>query len=110
MRRFAGAIGHALGRKSFGETRTAAALGTVGCFFMSITAPAQAQNPSYDYAAVVQEICRQYAAAQTALPYDTMYAQCMFARGIRVPGFTPSPDSPGYQGELPGAATHNGGY
>jgi len=61
-------------------------------------------NPgaNYDRAAVVQVICRQYAAAQRALPYDTMYAQCMYARGYRVPGFSLSPNSPGYQGELPG--------
>ena len=110
MRRFAGAIGHALGRKSLGRTRITASLATLNYLLMSIAAPAQGQNRSYDYAAVVRGICRQYAAAQTGLPYDTMYAQCMFARGIRVPGFTPSPDSPGYQGELPGAATHNGGY
>jgi hypothetical protein len=30
-----------------------------------------------DYSAVVQQICRQYAAAQHGLPYDTMYARCM---------------------------------
>ena len=39
---------------------------------------------------------------------QSMYAQCMYARGYRVPGFSPSPDSPGYQGELPGPAAHNG--
>ena len=64
---------------------------------------------AYDRAAVVKEICRQYAAAQTGIPIDAMYAQCMFARGYRVPGFAPSPDLPGYQGELPGPAAHNGG-
>jgi hypothetical protein len=41
------------------------------------------------------------------MPYDTMYAQCMYARGYRVPGFSPSPDSPGYQAELPGPALYN---
>jgi len=70
---------------------------------------AQEPKQPYDYSAVVQQICRQYAAAQHGLPYDTMYAQCMYARGYRVPGFSPSPDSPGYQGELPGPAAHNGG-
>jgi hypothetical protein len=71
---------------------------------VSIAVAAFAQEPKqpYDYSAVVQQICRQYAAAQHGLPYDTMYAQCMYARGYRVPGFSPSPDSPGYQGELPG--------
>ena len=62
----------------------------------------------YDHAALTQAICRQYAAAQKAMPFETMYAQCMYARGYRVPGFSPSPDSPGYQGELPGPALHNG--
>jgi hypothetical protein len=72
---------------------------------------AVAQNPvqPHDAASVVQAICRQYAAAQHALPYETMYAQCMFARGYAVPGFSPSPDSPGYQGPLPGPFTHGGG-
>ena len=59
--------------------------------------------------AMQEHLCRQYAAAQRGMPYDTMYAQCMYARGYRVPGFSPSPDSPGYQGELPGPAAHNGG-
>ncbi|MBV9686917.1 MAG: hypothetical protein JO096_06875 [Alphaproteobacteria bacterium] len=51
----------------------------------------------YDPAAVTSAICRGYAAAQHALPYDTMYAQCMYARGYIVPGFSPSANSPGYQ-------------
>jgi len=70
---------------------------------------AQGQSERYDAASVVQAICRQYAAAQHALPYETMYAQCMYARGYVVPGFSPSPDSPGYQGPLPGPFTHGGG-
>jgi len=64
---------------------------------------------AYNRAAIVRQICRQYAASQTAVSVDTMYAQCMFARGYRVPGFVPSPNSPRYQGELPGPAAHNGG-
>ncbi len=59
---------------------------------------------------VAEAICRQYAAAQHALPYETMYAQCMYARGYVVPGFSPSPDSPGYQGELPGPGAIGGGH
>jgi hypothetical protein len=59
---------------------------------------------------VAEAICRQYAAAQHALPYDIMYAQCMYARGYVVPGFSPSPDSPGYQGELPGPGAIGGGH
>lgn len=76
---------------------------------IAVAAFAQEPKQPYDYSAVVQQICRQYAAAQHGLPYDTMYAQCMYARGYRVPGFSPSPDSPGYQGELPGPTAHNGG-
>jgi hypothetical protein len=64
---------------------------------------------AYNRLAVTQAICRQYAAMQRALPYDTMYAQCMYARGYRVPGLSPSPDSPGYQGELPGPPAHKWG-
>jgi hypothetical protein len=77
--------------------------------FIEVAAFAQEPKQPYDYSAVVQQICRQYAAAQHGLPYDTMYAQCMYARGYRVPGFSPSPSSPGYQGELLGPAAHNGG-
>jgi hypothetical protein len=64
----------------------------------------------YDPAAAVAAICRGYAAAQHALPYDIMYAQCMYARGYVVPGFSPSPNSPGYQGELPGPGAIGGGH
>jgi hypothetical protein len=70
---------------------------------------AAAQTVTSPQIAIVEAICRQYAAAQHALPYDTMYAQCMYARGYVIPGFSPSPDSPGYQGELPGPATIGGG-
>src|ERR1700730_18595048 len=63
----------------------------------------------HDQAAATKAICRQYAAAQRGMPYETMYAQCMYARGYRVPGFAPSPNAPGYQGELPGPAAHDGG-
>ena len=79
-------------------------------WLLAATAARGQTNPgANDRAAVVQAVCRQYAAAQTGMPVDTMYAQCMYARGYRVPGFSPSPNSPGYQGELPGPATHNGG-
>ena len=85
-----------------------AALAAVGT---ALTGPAVfAQNRSADYAAVVQRICQGYAAAQHALPYETMYAQCMYARGYVVPGFSPSPASPGYQGELPGPGAIGGGH
>src|SRR5215831_16614641 len=80
-------------------------------WFITATAAIAQTGPGvgYDRAALTEAICRQYAAAQRAMPYDTMYAQCMYARGYRVPGFSPSPNSPGYQGELPGPAAHNGG-
>jgi hypothetical protein len=65
---------------------------------------------AYDPAAAVAAICRKYAAAQHALPYETMYVQCMYARGYVVPGFSPSPASPGYQGELPGPGAIGGGH
>ena len=74
------------------------------------TPEAQKAGEVYDRGAVVASICRGYAAAQHALPYDTMYAQCMYARGYVVPGFSPSPDSPGYQGELPGPGAIGGGH
>jgi hypothetical protein len=83
--------------------------------FVAVTASgigvsALAQSQSYDPAAVTQQICEGYAAAQHALPYATMYAQCMYARGYLVPGFSPSPDSPGYQGEMPGPGAIGGGH
>src|ERR1700726_3789260 len=63
------------------------------------TVPAtKAAGEVYDRTAATAAICRGYAAAQHALPYDTMYAQCMYARGYIVPGFSPSPDSPGFRG------------
>jgi hypothetical protein len=88
--------------------RAAAAVAMWLCTANGALAQTQSRRP--DYVAVVEEICRRYAAAQHALPYETMYAQCMFARGLRVPGFSPSPNSPGYQGELSGPAAHNGGF
>ena len=81
-------------------------------WFMAGTAASPQTGPGvgYDRAAQTEAICRQYAAAQRGLPYDTMYAQCMYARGYVVPGFSPSPDSPGYQGELPGPGAIGGGH
>jgi hypothetical protein len=70
-------------------------------FMAGAAASAQTGGVGYDCAALTQAICRQYATAQRGMPYETMYAQCMYARGYRVPGFSPSPDSPGYQGEMP---------
>src|SRR5262249_31680481 len=90
-------------------SRASCASGVLFWLFTGVANGQTGPGVGYDPAAVVQAICRQYATAQHGLPYDTMYAQCMYARGYRVPGFTPSPNAPGYQGELPGPATHNGG-
>jgi hypothetical protein len=101
-----GVIG--LERRKFGAFRLALAIAMV---VAGRTIPtAEAAGEVYDRAATVAAICRGYASAQHALPYDTMYAQCMYARGYVVPGFSPSPDSPGYQGELPGPGAIGGGH
>jgi hypothetical protein len=62
----------------------------------------QGPNVGYDHAALIQAICRQYAAAQKAMPYDTMYAQCMYARATecRVPRRRPTL---GFRGTAPSA-------
>jgi hypothetical protein len=60
-------------------------------WFIAGTAASAQTGPGVDYdrAALTQAICRQYAAAQRTMPYEMMYAQCMSARGYRVPGFSP---------------------
>ena len=95
-------------RASFRVEPVAFAMGIIVVGLTILPVPAAGQN--YDPAAVTSALCRGYAAAQRALPYDTMYAQCMYARGYIVPGFTPSPNSPGYQGELPGPGAIGGGH
>ena len=78
---------------------------TVIVFLCTGTAAQRASQP-YNYAASVEEICRQYAAAQTGMPVDLMFNQCMSERHCRV-----SPGSAGYQCEMPGPMTwHGGGY
>jgi hypothetical protein len=71
-------------------------------------AKAQTAASGQSYAAIVDQICRRYAEAQRAQPVDVMYAQCMYARGYVVPGYSASPNSPGYQGPLLGPATIGG--
>ena len=61
------------------------------------------------YASAADQICRRYADLQKAQAADLMYDQCMYARGYLVRGFSPSPDTPGYQGPLLGPATIGGG-
>jgi hypothetical protein len=79
------------------------------CLTSSGLAKAQNAAAAESYAAVIEQICRRYAAAQRAQPVGVMYAECMYARGYLVPGYTPSPNSPGYQGPLLGPATIGGG-
>jgi hypothetical protein len=98
----------AASRGSFGGVCPLAVVAAVTSSCIGVSALAQGQ--SYDPAAVVQQVCQGYAAAQHALPYATMYAQCMYARGYLVPGFSPSPDSLGYQGEMPGPGAIGGGH
>jgi hypothetical protein len=59
---------------------------------------------TYDRAALIQAICRQYAVAQSGMPADLMFNQCMSERHCWV-----SPGSSGYQCELPGPMTWRGG-
>lgn len=49
-----------------------------------------------DSVAVIESICRQYAAALTDMPTDLMFKQCMFERHCR-----PVPSPPGYWCEPP---------
>jgi hypothetical protein len=80
----------------------------IGAFVLMLCfapcAVANAQSPAF-----ADQICRRYAEAQRAQPVEVMYAQCMYARGYAVPGYSPSPNSPGYQGPLLGPATIGGG-
>src|ERR1700746_2440237 len=88
----------------------AAALSLAACAASQTpSVPAVPARSSTSYASTVDQLCRSYADLQRALPANLMYARCMYARGYVVPGFSPSPDSPGYQGGLPGPPTHNGG-
>ena len=73
------------------------------------SAPAVPPPSRPSYASAADQICRHYADLQKAQAADLMYDQCMYARGYLVPGFSPSPDTPGYQGPLLGPATIGGG-
>jgi len=85
---------------------------------LSVAACAASQTPGAravpppsrsSYASAADQICRHYAEVQKAQAVDLMYDQCMYARGYLVPGFSPSPNTPGYQGPLLGPATIGGG-
>jgi hypothetical protein len=89
--------------------RSAAALAVTLCLAACAAAKAQSPPAGASYASVVEQICRRYSEVQRAEAPDVMYAQCMYARGYLVPGYSPSPNSPGYQGPLPGPATIGGG-
>jgi hypothetical protein len=60
---------------------------------------AQEPSQSGSYTATMEEICRQYATAtaQTGMPADLMFQQCMAERHCRIPS-----GSAGYQCEPPG--------
>ena len=73
------------------------------------TVPAAIAPTQSAFSSAADQICRGYAARQKAQEPGLMYAQCMYARGYLVPGFSPSPDTPGYQGPLLGPATIGGG-
>jgi len=91
-------------------TFLAAAMSLIACTPPRAPNIPEATTPSkISYPSIVDQICRGYAQQQKAISANLMYDQCMYARGYRVPGFSASPDSPGYQGELPGPALHNGG-
>jgi hypothetical protein len=74
---------------------------------LSVPAVPPPSRPSY--ASAADQICRHYADLQKAQAVDLMYDQCMYARGYLVPGFSPSPNTPGYQGPLLGPATIGSG-
>ena len=86
------------------QTVTGAAL-----VWLAASAAASGQTgpgAAYDRAAVIEAICRQYAAAQTGMPADLMFTQCMTERHCRV-----SPGARGYQCEAPAPMSwHGGGY
>src|ERR1700732_480994 len=75
----------------------------------TLRAPAGPPASPPSYASPADQICRHYADLQKAQAADLMYDQCMYARGYIVPEFSPSPDTPGYQGPLLGPATIGGG-
>jgi hypothetical protein len=84
----------------------ARAAGTLAFLCTSAAALAQRPSQSYDYTALMQEICRQYANAQIGMAPDIMFNQCMSERRCRV-----SSGSSSYHCELPGPMTwHGGGY
>jgi hypothetical protein len=63
-------------------------------------------NVSDKRVAIIEEICRQYAAAVTGMPRDLMFNQCMSERHCWV-----SSGSTGYQCEAPQPMSwHGGGY
>ena len=69
------------------------------------TALAQGPRQAYDYTALIQQICRHYAAAVTGMAPDLMFKQCMSERHCWMAG------SASYQCQLPGPMTwHGGGY
>jgi hypothetical protein len=77
--------------------------------WLAMGAPAGGQTGPVDsYTAMVQALCREYAAAtvQSGMPADVMFNQCMAQRHCWAPD-----GSSTYQCEAPGPLTwHGGGY
>jgi len=84
---------------------TAVAVGRAGATAALISLAAGAasgetvRDAASDYTAMIETICRQYAAAvaQSGLPANLMFSQCMTERHCQV-----SPGSLHYQCEMPG--------
>jgi len=63
-------------------------------------------GPDVTYSAMIEALCRQYAAALVGVPADPAFNQCMVERHCRV-----SAGSSGYRCESPQPMSwHGGGY
>jgi hypothetical protein len=88
----------------------AAALSSAACAGPNTSSSPASPAPSEPVrATAADQICRDYARMQKAQAADLMYDQCMYARGYLMSGFSPSPDTSGYQGPLLGPATIGSG-
>jgi len=91
---------------AFGRCRLSVDLTAASLIWLVTCSTASAQTGAGDadnYTAVIEGVCREYAAAQTAMPTELMFKQCMSERHCRT--------SPSYRCEPPGPMTwHGGGY
>ncbi|MGA8761055.1 MAG: hypothetical protein WB611_32925 [Stellaceae bacterium] len=75
-------------------------------WLLTSVAASPQSNSNATYTAIIEAICRQYAAAPSALPASQLFVQCMVERRCHV-----ITGSSGYQCEQPGPYTwHGGGY